>query len=59
MIVSPKNSSLAYEEQEQTYSEVAVDYLPELNLLLKVRTGFEGGMSDEAVAVSGCLTVSF
>ncbi|KAF3361944.1 hypothetical protein PHSC3_001502 [Chlamydiales bacterium STE3] len=58
--MSPKNSSLAYEEKEQIFSDLEIDYLPELNLLVKVRPGFESeGYPEEAVKISGCLTVSF
>ncbi|MGK5594309.1 MAG: hypothetical protein ACSNEK_03000 [Parachlamydiaceae bacterium] len=58
--MSQKNSSLAVEEKEQAFSELEMNYLPELNLLINVRSGLESkSLSEEPVKISGFLTISF
>jgi hypothetical protein len=57
--VSPKLSSLAFDEvQEQTHQNEVV-FEPELNLLVKGRNGMFMSSSSEIVRIGGRVTVSF
>lgn len=60
MIVSPKLSSLAFEEKEQIFGDLEEDFTPELSLVVKVRNRSENGVpSDDPVKITGGFTISF
>lgn len=57
--MSPKHSSLAFEEKEQIFQVIDEEYAPELNLLVKGRIRSESDVFEDPIRISGHITISF
>lgn len=54
--MSPKNSSLAFEDKEQTFQEMEIEFVPELSL---VKGRLASAADEDLIQVSGHVTISF
>ena len=59
--MSPKTSSLAYDELKVESTSFEAEIIPELNLIIPKRTHLNTDASslDRVISITGCITVSF
>lgn len=57
--MSPKHSSLAFEEVQEEIALANANFEPELHLLVKTRSGQFMSSSPEVIRIGGRVTVSF